>query len=93
MQLPRRRVTRVAAGVSIEHRVQPLDRVGCYVPGGRYPLPSSLLMTAIPAAAAGVREIIAVCPKPAPVVMAAALEAGVARLFRVGGAHAALPGR
>jgi histidinol dehydrogenase len=45
-------------------------------------------MTAIPAAAAGVREVVAVCPRPAPVVMAAALEAGVSRLFRVGGAHA-----
>ena len=79
---------RVAAGVSVEQRVVPLDRVGCYVPGGRYPLPSSLLMTAIPAAAAGVREVVAVCPRPEPVVMAAALEAGVSRLFRVGGAHA-----
>jgi histidinol dehydrogenase len=66
----------------------PLDRVGCYVPGGRYPLPSSLLMTAIPAAAAGVADVIAVCPRPEPVVMAAALEAGVSRLFRLGGAHA-----
>jgi len=58
------------------------------VPGGRYPLPSSLLMTAIPAVAAGVGEIIVACPKPAPVVMAAALEAGAARLFRLGGAQA-----
>ena len=48
---------------------------GCYVPAGRYPLPSSLLMTAIPASAAGVREIIVACPRPAPVIMAAALEA------------------
>jgi hypothetical protein len=48
----------------IEQRVTPLDRVGCYVPGGRYPLPSSLLMTAIPARVAGVPEIIAVCPRP-----------------------------
>ena len=48
----------------VEQRVVPLDRVGCYVPGGRYPLPSSLLMTAIPARVAGVREIIAVCPRP-----------------------------
>jgi histidinol dehydrogenase len=75
-------------GVSIEQRIIPLDRVGCYVPGGRYPLPSSLLMTAIPAVAAGVAEVIAVCPRPEPVVMAAALEAGVSRLFRIGGAHA-----
>ncbi len=74
--------------MTVEQRVVPLDRVGCYVPGGRYPLPSSLLMTAIPAAAAGVRDVIAVCPRPEPVVMAAALEAGVSRLFRVGGAHA-----
>ena len=48
--------SRVTSGVSVEQRVVPLDRVGCYVPGGRYPLPSSLLMTAIPAVAAGVRE-------------------------------------
>ena len=87
-QVPRGWRTRVATGVTVEQRIIPLDRVGCYVPGGRYPLPSSLLMTAIPAAAAGVREIIAVCPRPEPVVMAAALEAGVARMFRVGGAHA-----
>jgi histidinol dehydrogenase len=75
-------------GVTVEQRVTPLDRVGCYVPGGRYPLPSSLLMTAIPARAAGVPEIIVACPRPAPVVMAAARAAGVTRLFRMGGAHA-----
>src|SRR6185369_7270299 len=87
-QVPRGWRVRVAPGVSVEQRIVPLDRVGCYVPGGRYPLPSSLLMTAIPASAAGVEEIIAVCPRPEPVVMAAALEAGVSRLFRIGGAHA-----
>ena len=75
-------------GVSIAQRVVPLDIVGCYVPGGRYPLPSSLLMTALPASVAGVKTIVAVCPRPAPVVLAAALEAGVTRLFRIGGAHA-----
>lgn len=87
-QVPRGWQLPVAPGISVEQRVVPLDRVGCYVPGGRYPLPSSLLMTAIPAAAAGVKDIIAVCPRPEPVVMAAALEAGVSRLFRLGGAHA-----
>jgi histidinol dehydrogenase len=87
-QLPVSTRTRVAPGVSIEQRVEPLQRVGCYTPGGRFPLPSSLLMTAIPARVAGVSEIIAVCPRPEPVVMAAALEAGITRLFRVGGAHA-----
>jgi histidinol dehydrogenase len=87
-QVPKGWRTRVAPGVTVEQRITPLDRVGCYVPAGRYPLPSSLLMTAIPAAVAGVRQIVAVCPRPDAVVMAAALEAGVARLFRIGGAHA-----
>lgn len=87
-QVPRGWVARITPGVSVEQRVVPLDRVGCYVPGGRYPLPSSLLMTAIPALASGVREVIVVCPRPEPVVLAAALEAGVSRVFRLGGAHA-----
>jgi len=87
-QVPRGWRVKVDAGVSVEQKIVPLDRVGCYVPGGRYPLPSSLLMTAIPAIAAGVPDVIAVCPRPEPVVMAAALEAGVSRLFRIGGAHA-----
>ena len=87
-QVPRGWRVTTAAGVSVEQRVTPLDRVGCYVPGGRYPLPSSLLMTAVPARIAGVGEIVAVCPKPDPTVLAAAVEAGVDRMFRVGGAHA-----
>ena len=87
-QVPRGWTTSPAPGITIEQRVSPLDRVGCYVPAGRYPLPSSLLMTAIPAKVAGVTEIIAVCPRPDRTVMAAALEAGVTRLLRLGGAHA-----
>jgi histidinol dehydrogenase len=87
-QLPQPWTVRPAPGVRITQRVLPLDRVGCYVPGGRYPLPSSLLMTAIPARAAGVREIIAVCPRPDATIMFAAAQAGVSRLFRLGGAHA-----
>jgi len=87
-QLPRSARVTVAPGVTVEQRVRPLDRVGCYVPAGRYPLPSSLLMTAIPARVAGVPEIIAVCPRPDAVVLAAAAAAGVTRLFRLGGAHA-----
>ncbi len=86
-QIPRHWDIRVSPGVIVEQRVEPLGRVGCYVPGGRFPLPSSLLMTAIPARVAGVPDVIAMCPRPEPVVMAAALEAGVSRLFRVGGAH------
>ena len=87
-QIPRHFDFDVVPGVSVEQRIEPLARVGCYVPGGRFPLPSSLLMTAVPARVAGVREIVVACPRPEPAVMAAALEAGVTRLFRVGGAHA-----
>jgi histidinol dehydrogenase len=87
-QIPAHWDAAVAPGVRVEQRVEPLARVGCYVPGGRFPLPSSLLMTAVPARVAGVREIVAVCPRPEPAVMAAALEAGVTTLLRVGGAHA-----
>ena len=72
----------------MSQRVTPLQRVGCYVPAGRYPLPSSLLMTAIPARAAGVGEVIVCCPRPDAAVYAAAIEAGADRLFRIGGAHA-----
>jgi histidinol dehydrogenase len=78
----------VAPGITVEQRVVPLSRVGCYVPAGRYPLPSSLLMTAIPARAAGVGEVVVCCPRPDAAVFAAAMEAGVDRFFRVGGAHA-----
>ncbi len=72
--------------------VRPLARVGVYVPGGRAPYPSTLLMNVIPARIAGVREIIAVHPtpggSPSPAVMTAADHAGVDRIFRVGGAQA-----
>ena len=87
-QVPKGWRKSVGAGISVEQRVIPLARVGCYVPAGRYPLPSSLLMTAIPARAAGVPEVIVACPRPDAAVFAAALEARVDRLFHVGGAHA-----
>jgi histidinol dehydrogenase len=87
-QMPRGVRTTLTAGVVVEQRVIPLDRVGCYVPGGLYPLPSSLLMTAIPARVAGVKEVVAVSPRPHPAVLAAALEAGIDRFFQIGGAHA-----
>jgi len=87
-QIPKHFDVSVVPGVTIEQRVEPLARVGCYVPGGRFPLPSSLLMTAIPARVAGVREVVVMCPRPEPAVMAAALEAGVTKMFRIGGAHA-----
>ena len=87
-QVPKGWTMSPAAGITITQRVVALERVGCYVPGGRYPLPSSLLMTAIPARVAGVRDIVAVCPGVDRTIMAAAVEAGVTRLLRVGGAHA-----
>ena len=62
-------------GVKLGHRNIPVESVGCYVPGGRYPLPSSLLMTAIPARVAGVPEVIVCTPSVDPVVLAAAVEA------------------
>jgi histidinol dehydrogenase len=87
-QVPKGWRHEVGAGTTVEQRVVPLGRVGCYVPAGRYPLPSSLLMTAIPARAAGVGEVIVCCPRPDAAVYAAALEAGVDRVFQIGGAHA-----
>ena len=87
-QRPREWRVRPAPGVTVEQRVVPLERAGCYVPGGRYPLPSSLLMTAIPARVAGVAEVVVCSPSVDPVVLAAALEAGIDRFFRIGGAHA-----
>ncbi len=68
--------------------VRPLGSVGCYVPGGRYPLPSTLLMTAIPAKAAGVERIVVVSPSPPPVTLAAAQLLGITEVYRCGGAQA-----
>jgi histidinol dehydrogenase len=75
-------------GLTVGQRVRPLGSVGCYVPSGRHPLPSTLLMTAIPAQVAGVPRIVAVSPKPAPETLAAAALVGVTEFYRVGGAHA-----
>lgn len=87
-QVPRPFSLEVRRGVRIEQRVQPFTRVGCYVPGGRYPLPSSLLMTVVPAVTAGVRDMTVACPNPTPEVLFAALEAGATRVLRIGGAQA-----
>ena len=77
-----------AAGVSVGQIVRPLESVGCYVPGGRYPLPSTLLMTVTPAQVAGVERIVVCSPKPARETLAAAWLAGVTEFYRVGGAQA-----
>jgi histidinol dehydrogenase len=77
-----------AAGVTTGQIVRPLESVGCYVPGGRYPLPSTLLMTVTPAQVAGVERIAVCSPKPARETLAAAWLAGVTEFYRVGGAQA-----
>ena len=76
------------AGLTTGQLVRPLGSVGCYVPSGRHPLPSTLLMTAIPAQVAGVERIVAVSPKPAPETLAAAHLLGITEFYRLGGAHA-----
>ncbi|MGA7694823.1 MAG: histidinol dehydrogenase [Candidatus Sulfotelmatobacter sp.] len=75
-------------GVCVGQLVRPLATVGCYVPGGRYPLPSTLLMTVIPAQVAGVPEIRVVSPRPAQATLAAAAFLGVREFYRLGGAQA-----
>lgn len=75
-------------GLTTGQLVRPLASVGCYVPSGRHPLPSTLLMTAIPALVAGVSRIVIVSPKPAPETLAAAHLLGIAEFYRLGGAHA-----
>jgi histidinol dehydrogenase len=75
-------------GLTTGQLVRPLASVGCYVPSGRHPLPSTLLMTAIPAQVAGVERIVIVSPKPAQETLAAAHLLGITEFYRVGGAHA-----
>jgi len=77
-----------AAGVIAGQRIRPISNVGCYIPSGRYPLPSTLLMTVIPAQVAGVERIVAVSPRPAPEILATAAMLGITEFYRVGGAHA-----
>ena len=75
-------------GTRLGQRVTALDRVGLYVPGGKAAYPSSVLMNALPAKVAGVRELIMVSPNSSPLVLAAAALAGVDRVFAIGGAQA-----
>ncbi|WP_158945898.1 histidinol dehydrogenase [Granulicella sp. S190] len=87
-QLPREWTISPVEGVKTGQIVRALGSVGCYVPGGRYPLPSTLLMTVTPAQVAGVSRIVVCSPKPARETMAAAWLAGVKEFYRVGGAQA-----
>jgi histidinol dehydrogenase len=80
--------TRKRNGSSLGQIVRPLESVGCYVPGGRHPLVSTLLMTVIPAQVAGVKSIRVVSPNPSRELLAAASMLGVQEFYRVGGAQA-----
>jgi histidinol dehydrogenase len=78
----------MAPGIQVGQVIRPLQSAGCYVPGGRYPLPSTMLMTVIPAQVAGVHNIRVVSPRPAIETLATAHFLGVREFFRVGGAQA-----
>jgi histidinol dehydrogenase len=86
-QMPRE-WNRTAKGIRLGQIIRPLESVGCYVPGGQYPLPSTLLMTVIPAEVAGVRSVRVASPNPQRATMAAAAMLGVREFYRVGGAQA-----
>ena len=87
-QLPASWSRAARPGLVTGQLVRPIPSVGCYVPSGRHPLPSTLLMTVIPAQVAGVERIVAVSPKPAPETLAAAHMLGITEFYRLGGAHA-----
>ena len=76
------------AGNTLGHKIIPIDSVGCYIPGGNYPLPSSAIMTVVPAKVAGVKRVVAMSPKIQPVTIAAAHLAGADEIYRIGGVQA-----
>lgn len=87
-QLPRAWSVETEPGVRIRQRVEPIEAIGAYVPGGRASLVSTLLMTAVPAQVAGVPRILAACPKPNDELLAAARVLGITEMARIGGAQA-----
>jgi histidinol dehydrogenase len=87
-QRPRSWTVTVEPGVRVGQRVTPLGTIGCYIPGGRFSLFSTLLMTAIPAQVAGVKRIVVACPKPSAALFAVAEILGITEIARMGGAQA-----
>jgi histidinol dehydrogenase len=87
-QIPRQWAIDVEPGVRVGQVVRAIETIGCYVPGGRHALVSTLVMTAVPAQVAGVRRVIAVCPRPSHELLAAANFLGVSEIARIGGAQA-----
>jgi histidinol dehydrogenase len=88
MQKPKSWSLQVEPGVRVAQRVEPIDAVGCYVPGGRFSLVSTLLMTAIPAQEAGVRRIVVTSPQPGDALLAVSARLGIDCVARAGGAQA-----
>jgi histidinol dehydrogenase len=87
-QLPKSWTLEVEPGVKISQMVRPIESIGCYVPGGRHALVSTLVMTVVPAQVAGVPQIQVVCPRPNTELLVAASALGVKRIARIGGAQA-----
>ena len=87
-QMPKSTILQVGPGVTITQIVRPIETIGCYIPGGRYALVSTLLMTVIPAQVAGVKRITVVCPRPNHELLAAAGTFDITRIARIGGAQA-----
>jgi histidinol dehydrogenase len=87
-QLPRPWTLEVEPGVSIGQVVRPIETIGCYIPGGRNALISTLVMSAVPATVAGVSRIVVVCPRPNVELLATAKLLGVSEFARIGGAQA-----
>jgi histidinol dehydrogenase len=75
-------------GIKLGHKIFPLEKTGAYVPGGNYPLPSSVIMSVVPAKVAGVKEVIVCSPKIQPATLAACKLAGADKVFRIGGVQA-----
>jgi len=87
-QMPREHFEEVSPGLRLGQLVRPLDAIAAYIPGGRYPLPSTLMMTVIPAKVAGVPEICVTSPRAVDAVFGTAHLLGAHRVFQMGGAHA-----
>ncbi len=87
-QLPKAWMMEVEPGVKIGQVVRPIEAIGCYIPGGRFALISTMMMTVVPAKVAGVLNIQVVCPRPNSALFAAAGILGVTRIARIGGAQA-----
>ena len=87
-QMPQDRFVEIKPGLEVGQVIRPLDTVGAYIPGGRYPLPSTLMMTVVPAQVAGVTNICVCCPRPVDAVFGTAYLLGLRSVFQMGGAQA-----